>query len=263
MSTRREREISDDEDHAESNKRAKSEPNDNENTGNDEDAAITVETEEGLVKKLVWSDLWSDEVQAVIRALTELQDLCCKRDEGGFASAERNSELLYKIGGHLAVFKAMEKHAQNALVQVKACTVIGLTTAVSESTIPALVSIDGHEKLLATMKAFPASADIQERAIGALVNISYENQEVSEHIVKDLNGVRLIVAAMNSFTQLRRLQLCACMALDNLSQHDQLIDCINETGARGAIAAAAERYPMDECIVAIASKATKQLWRLQ
>eukprot|EP00816_Leptocylindrus_hargravesii_P002854 CAMPEP_0196816340 /NCGR_PEP_ID=MMETSP1362-20130617/54782_1 /TAXON_ID=163516 /ORGANISM="Leptocylindrus danicus, Strain CCMP1856" /LENGTH=379 /DNA_ID=CAMNT_0042193627 /DNA_START=275 /DNA_END=1414 /DNA_ORIENTATION=- len=91
-----------------------------------------------------------------------------------------------------------------------------------------LLSAERIEEVVGMMMEYPLSAAVQGRACHRLIDLSHssrhaeDNDEQQESLVRDIGGVRLIVAAMRNFADSEYVQKCACWALYCFSYKSQL-----------------------------------------
>lgn len=90
-----------------------------------------------------------------------------------------------------------------------------------------LLSAEMIEEVVGIMMEYPLSAAVQGRACHRLIDLSHSSRHTEDHdeeqesLVRDIGGIRLIVAAMRNFVDSEYVQKCSCWALYCFSYNSQ------------------------------------------
>jgi hypothetical protein len=178
---------------------------------------------------------WIDDEDGVVRGLKALCKLCSKSNE----CAALHRETLCEVG-FSTIVNVMNKWKVVPEIQAEACKVLQNASIFHRNSSPPLnlASDCGiFEAIFLAMKSYPDNLFVQQWGCGALMNLCC-CKENADYVVKELDGIYLIVVAMKDFPTSPLLQAYACAAFYNLSQWEEYKKPIVNAGGLIALASA-------------------------
>jgi hypothetical protein len=219
-------------------------------------ASAATEEEESIqsVGKMIQDLAHSD--NAKVNALLDALDQDLDEDK-------IKCESFVTAGGCLALVLVLTKYLDKAVDRIPACdqvielnelgelttldktlrVIISLTFCHDESQV-GISTIGCVEAVVKIMKTFPKCADLQERACGALLNLSdcrIGNKKVAERV-----GIDVLLAAVNN--HLNSSEVCenACWALVNIAEKSkENTELLISLGGGAAVAKVRRKWPDD------------------
>lgn len=184
-------------------------------------AAISIST-------LVTEGLWDEDARVVEKALTQVAD---KSFGNEHARAARISISL--TGGLLAIVKALQRFAHDAMIQATGCRALQ-NLALDPNNKTAIVNAGGIPMIVQAMKAFPWHEGIQMCGCGTFQNLlwSWGNNNKNDNTnnntnhnnkrkrIYDAGGIPVIIQAMNQHPDATDLIDYACGAIYLLTIDD-------------------------------------------
>jgi hypothetical protein len=191
---------------------------------------VTLTITENCVKLI--SDLWSDDRNAIEKALTNLADLCHHDDD--------DEREICRLGGHMAVVQVLKKHMDHVLIQEEGIR------ALWNFTYPTLAKvlvgdIGGMEVILTGMKRYPEYANVQRAGCGAIANLLWETKRNAERFEAS-DGIAHVIAAMKDHPDNEDVQVNGCGALFNMCEWAEYRPLIFAAGGAVTIATVMEKY---------------------
>jgi len=204
------------------------------------------------IQQIIWVELWKDDSNAVEEALRELHDLSDGNNPGNTA----NAELVFRTGGPTTIVGAMRKWHGVPAIQVAGCRALCNIAHFYNGFAMAGKETGAIDAVVWAMGNYPNDCSIQLDGIGSLTNFVRITAN-SEYFVKELDGVKLVVAAMKSFKDMAQLQKNASSALL------QLLLSYNEDGCTKAIVKAGGRKALLEAVETHDDETTEHVKDLQ
>jgi len=196
------------------------------------------------IRKIVCQDLWSEEIKDVKAGLSSLADMVRKGSATSAETVQTNRLALVRLGGHLAVVKAMDRYLRNSLVQAKGCAVLQ-NLALDEDLCALIGEIGGIECIVQAMKKFGKHTGVQKCGTGALRNLTQSVVD-NRDAAFDVGAVQVIINSMKLHTELPELQGWACDTLANISlSGNEAKDTIIEFEGLEAIVKATRTHKKD------------------
>jgi hypothetical protein len=120
------------------------------------------------------------------------------------------------------------------------------------------VEVEGIQAILAAMKRFPTSDEIQYHSLQALINLS-SNGPTAKIMVLETDGVAQVIKAMKKFPDCTETLAEACTLLSILSEMANLTKPLRDANVRTALVAAMDRHKEDESIQKLGGEAMTNL----
>jgi hypothetical protein len=173
------------------------------------------------------SDLWSDDRNAIEKALTDLYD---------YAGVD---EIL-RLGGHMAIVQVLKKKLEDDLIQEKGIQALYIFT---DSTPGKLLvgDIGGVDAILAGMKQHPEAINVQTWGCDAIANL-LKNTKPNAARFAESDGITQVIAAMKAHPDDAHVQWHGCLALFYLSEWAEYRPLIFAAGGAVTIATVMEKY---------------------
>jgi len=212
-----------------------------------------------LINTMIVRGLWDQDPSVVKQALSNLADMCsweCQK-------AEENGKEIARLGGPLAIIKAMERNMDDADIQVEASRAMQNFGLYCDNDIRVLaVQIGGIVAVVEAMNKYRDYSKMQTQGCFSLRYLSHEDEEHQKQVA-DVGGVMAIIEAMKSHPLDPEVQLSACLTLNKLADGgDYLKNAIVNTSGLSAIGRAAEYHINNSDIRLAASAANKSLWKV-
>ncbi|CAB9528750.1 ARM [Seminavis robusta] len=196
------------------------------------------------VAKILRVDIWSPKASLVSSAL---ERLCQAANHG---SAQRKN--IARLGGVMAIVRAMQMHPTNVAIQVNACEALE-HLSVDPDTQAATTEVGGMAAIVQAMQRHPDNQQVQTAACKALAPITAPNKHHGPAItgMSDSDDeddepndgvVKTLVTAMNSHPKDTVIQAKAFGALANLcTDNQERLQELSECGGLTAMTLALQR----------------------
>lgn len=187
------------------------------------------------IPTLILTELWNDDKSRVKNGMKKLANLCFGDD-----GREANRKAIYEAGGHATIVGAMMKWIGCPIITAEGCRTLQNATADNPVYRDSAVKVGALEIVLAAMRKYFNDRYLQRVGCGALHSLTKNNLSHSVRMVTELGGVQTIVDGMKSFPDSIRLQMWACIAINNLSQWETQKERIVDAGALAVLVNALE-----------------------
>lgn len=214
-------------------------------------------SEESSIKKLIIEDLWSDRAEIVEKGLKKLSSILGVSKHS--PNAQRNREIIFRAGGHLAIVQAMKKHRNKEAVQGEGCRALGIAAEeiMDSGNENAIAIVGGIDAILTAMKTFKHDEQIQDFGCGALQNLT--GLEANAKILVESDGVSVILSSMRSFPKSTLVQESACWTIVNLCLHKENKSYLERARCFGIVGAAMDNHPRSVPVKTAAQDALQNL----
>lgn len=199
------------------------------------------------ILKLINQQLFSSEASDVEAAFSELADLCMNSTE----QSDTNRKLIARLGGPLAIVKAMERHSTGEpFLHAEGCRAMANLALHTRYVKEIIADAEGIEAILAAMTQFISNEYIQECGCCALRNLTCGN-ETNKHRIVSVDGVPTIIASMKAHPTSASVLDSACGVLENLAMAAQgsrnsgetsIVNAVIDAGGTVALATAAKDH---------------------
>jgi hypothetical protein len=155
-------------------------------------------------------------IEAIVAAMRthpgaeEVQENGC----GALSNLANNTDNEVHIqaaGGIEAIVAAMRTHPGAEEVQKNGCNALNNISYQNTENQQALLSLDAISLVISAIEAFPHYADLQLSCCGVLGNLANPGADTTK--VRAAGGLRLVLTAMESHTEVENVQQNACEAL--------------------------------------------------
>lgn len=227
----------------------------------DEDVTVPVSHtkngDETAIRRLVTSDLWSDNAGRAEQGLKKLSNILGVKKSAQTSLANRT--IVFKAGGHLAIVQAMRKHRSHEGVQAEGCRALGI--AAEDIADPenenAIAMIGGIDAILSSMRHFSNNEVIQDFGCGALQNLT--GLEENAKIMMEKDGLQVVLIAMRKFPHNSLVQESACWTLVNLCMVRQHKTKLEKAKCLNIVASAIDNHPRSIPVKQAATEALKHV----
>lgn len=219
-----------------------------------------VATKLASIPHLLVEEILSDSDKLVEDAIDRLARRCRKSDE--------IRDEAYRAGGHAIIVMVMRRWRDNELIQAGGCRCITNMTCQFPDAKRSFAMIGGVESAIVAMQTYPDSQQVQGYGCGALMNIlcghTDETADVSlamaHKFVNELDGIAIVVRAMQAFPDDTKIQLGGCGLFQNLAQNKSFIYSMMQEGAVAAVGSSLAAHPSDPNIKKAAGSFMKKVF---
>jgi hypothetical protein len=216
--------------------------------------------DEAAINKLILEDLWSDDSSTVEKGLKIISGILGSKVSKGHA--DRNREVIFRAGGHLAIVQAMRKHKDSDAVQGEGCRALGITAEeiTDSGNKNAIATVGGIDAILTAMKNFRGDEQIQDFGCGALQNLSGVGE--NSHLLLERDGLVTILLAMRTFPNSFLIQESGCWTIVNVCQRREHKSKIEQAKCLSCVASVIDNHPTNNALKMAAQAALRSVLEL-
>ena len=192
---------------------------------------------------IVLDDLQKNDSDSVAAGLDKLFTLLQSR-------GKKNQRKAYHLGAHSIIATVMRRWPIIEDIQACGCQCLGMLAFYK--TVP-VVKSGGVEAVVYAMKAFPISESVQSGGCCTLMNTlsgcdskSQAVKRVTYRFVKEMDGIPLILKALERFLDEDDVRQCGLGVFHNISLDKVLTEAMAKAGVLNTAVGILARYPEDE-----------------
>jgi len=186
------------------------------------------------IQKILQVDFMSDDSDVVVSAMTQLASMCKNSAAGAKNAGKTRATLHRRFGAGSSIAAVMKKWHAVPAIQCEGCHALNNIAGDNPDFVASAKEIGFLDAIVWAMMSYPDDANVQGSGNEALRNLVC-NHKNADYIVNELKAVPLIVAAMEKYSKIARVQRFACSVLNQLSNWDEFKGAINQADGDSAL----------------------------